>query len=126
MNREEMIALVERYFAAVDAKDLEGALGTLAADCRFTIETDDLTHDGRDAAIRGMFERLFGRWSQIWHGNFRHVADPDGGRIASQFDVRNTAADGSVHTKRNCNFFTLRDGRFTAISVYMSGENTLR
>ena len=126
MTRNEMIALVERYFAAVDAKNLDGALATLAPDCRFTIETDALTHEGRDEAIRGMFERLFARWDEIWHGNFRHVADPEGSRVASQFDVRNIAADGTVHTKRNCNFFTVEDGRFAAISVYMSGENTLK
>ena len=125
MDREKMIRLVETYFARVDSKDLEGILEMLTPDCRFTIETSALTFEGPEEAIRGMFERLFARWDKVWHGNFRHVADPGGGRAASQFDVRNTGADGHVHEKRNCNFFTFDGDRFSAISVYMSGENTL-
>jgi len=26
---------------------------------------------------------------------------------------------------RNCNFFTLSDGRFAKVTIYMSGENPL-
>ena len=125
MDREWMIRQVETYFSRVDRMDLTGVLDLLTPDCRFTIETSVLAFEGRDDAIRGMFERLFARWDKVWHGNFRHVADPAAARAASQFDVRNTGADGHVHEKRNCNFFTFDGDRFSVISVYMSGENTL-
>lgn len=39
MQADAEIALVERYFAAVDAEDLPGVLATLAKDCVFTVET---------------------------------------------------------------------------------------
>ncbi len=121
----DLIELAETYFAAVDAKDMAGALRWLAPDCVFTIETGQVTHQGRDTGIQGMFERLFERYAEIWHGDFRHTIDAANGRIASQFNVRNTEPSGTVHTKRNCNFFTVENGLFTRISVYMSGENTL-
>ena len=125
MTEQELIDLAEGYFAAVDAQDIDRTLAFLTSDCVFTIETAQLRHDGRDDGIKRMFEGLFSRWETIWHGNFRHVADPQNGRIASQFDVRNVDADGRTNEKHNCNFFTVKDEKFHRISVYMSGENTL-
>lgn len=125
MTKPEMIALVERYFAAVDAMDIEGTLATCSPDCCITVETAGVQHRGRDGEIRGMFEGLFERFDSVWHGDFHHVADVESGTIASQFLVRNEAADGTRHEKHNCNFFVIGDGRFTAVSVYMSGANTL-
>jgi ketosteroid isomerase-like protein len=125
MNKTEMIELVERYFAAVDAKDLEGTLSTCTPDCRITVETAGVTHSGRDDAIRTMFEGLFARFETLWHGDFGHVVDEEAGTIASQFTVRNLAPDGERQEKYNCNFFRVEDGRLAAISVYMMGPNTL-
>jgi len=125
MTKPELIALVERYFAAVDAKDIEGTLAACAADCCITVETAGVQHRGRDGEIREMFERLFERFDTIWHGDFHHVADEQTGTIASQFLVRNLAPDGARQEKHNCNFFWAENGEFSAISVYMSGTNTL-
>ena len=125
MTKPEMIALVERYFAAVDAMDLEGTLATCAPECRITVETAGVQHSGRDSEIRGMFASLFERFDSVWHGDFHHVADEQSRTIASQFVVRNVAADGTRQEKHNCNFFRVRGGQFDAISVYMSGPNTL-
>ena len=125
LTESRLIEMAEGYFAAVDAKDVDAALGWLTADCVFTVETDGLVHRGRDGAIKGMFERLFARYAAVWHGNFRHVVDVGNGTIACQFDVRNTGHDGALHTKRNANFFIADGGRFARISVYMSGENAL-
>lgn len=119
-----LVALVEGYFAAVDRKDVEGCLKFFTPDATFTIATFDVHNRGLDE-IRGMFERLFARYEGIWHGNFRHVVQaPD--RVASQFDVENRNAAGDVFRKCNANFFELRDGRFSAVWVYMSGDNALR
>jgi uncharacterized protein (TIGR02246 family) len=119
-----LVALVEDYFAAVDRKDVEGCLKFFTPDATFTIATFDVHNRGLQE-IRGMFERLFGRYEGIWHGNFRHVVQPPD-RIASQFDVANRTAAGEVLRKCNANFFELRDGRFRAVAVYMSGDNALR
>lgn len=119
-----LVRLVEGYFAAVDRKDLQTCMALFLPDAMFRISTFGVEHHGTEQ-IRGMFERLFGRYVGIWHGNFRHVvAAPHS--IASQFDVENRTAAGDVIRKCNANFFALREGRFSEVSVYMSGDNALR
>jgi ketosteroid isomerase-like protein len=122
---EDLIALVLRYFSAVDRGDLEAILDCFVPEARFTIATYDTVYKGRDSGIRGMFERLQTRYTCVWHGNFDHVVQAPN-RIASRFQVRNTLPDGSLRVKNNCNFFALRDGRFESVQVYMSGDNSLQ
>ena len=124
MTKPEMIALVERYFVAVDAKDVEGTLAHYTPDCCITVENAGIQHVGRDTAIRDMLERMFGQFESIWHGEFRHVADEEASTIASQFLYRNVALDGTRGEAHNCNIARVEDGRFSAISVYMA-TNTL-
>ena len=124
-QRTALITLVERYFAAVDRMDLVATLECFCPDARFSIATYDTLYEGRDSGLREMYERLFGRYQRIWHGDFDHVVDGPQ-RIASRFRVENTLFDGSLSIKNNCNFFRLRDGRFAEVFVYMSGENSLR
>lgn len=115
---------VLRYFEAVDQEDIKALLGTLTDDCVFRVETHGVELIGHDA-ISEMFERLWSAHAAVRHEEFRHIADPQQGRIASQFKVVNTHHDGSLTHKSNCNFFTERDGKFSAVSVYMTGDNTL-
>ncbi len=121
---ENLVALVMRYFSAVDRGDLAATLEFFVPDARFTIATFDTVYEGRDSGIRAMFERLQARYASVWHGDFEHVVQAPQ-KIASRFQVRNTAFDGSVTVKNNSNFFSLRDGRFESVQVYMSGENSL-
>jgi ketosteroid isomerase-like protein len=117
--------LAERYFAAVDRMDLSTTLACFAADATFTIATYDTPYVGRDAEIKGMFERLFARYASVWHGDFDHVVQgPD--RIASRFTVRNVDFQHRTSVKNNCNFFRLKGALFTEVFVYMSGDNSLR
>lgn len=124
-DRERLTALVEQYFAAVDRMDLAGTLACFSADATVTIATFDVVYRGRDDAVRGMYERLFARYASVWHGDFDHVVDPPG-RIASQFTVRNRSPDGLLVEKHNCNFFRCSEGMIVAMTVYMSGDNSLR
>lgn len=118
-------ALVESYFAAVDRMDLAATLVFFSADATVTIASFDVCYRGRDTGIRGMYERLFARYAQVWHGEFDHVvARPE--RIASQFTVRNLSYQGVTSEKHNCNFFTLRGGVIHTMAVYMSGDNSLQ
>lgn len=125
MTRDEQIALVQRYFAAVDGEDLEELLATLTPDCVFTVETHSVRLEGRDG-IAGMFRRLWSNHKAVLHHRFTYVCDPEGGRVAARFTVENTEHDGSLTKKSNCNFFEIREGRFSAVAVYMTGANTLR
>ena len=124
MTRDEQIALVERYFAAVDSETLETLLETLTEECVFTVETHGVRLVGHEA-ISGMFRRLWAAHRAVLHHRFTHVPDPDAGRIASRFTVENTDHDGSLVTKSNCNFFEIEGARFSAVAVYMAGPNTL-
>jgi len=42
-----------------------------------------------------------------------------------RFQVKNVLRDDQIVSKSNCNFFTLKDGIFSEVRVYMAGENTL-
>ncbi len=120
-----MQALVERYFAAVDRKDLAATLACFAPDARFGIANHGLFYEGRDSGLRGMFERLNGRYARVWHGDFDHLFDLPAQRVASRFRVENTTHEGQLLHKNNCNFFWLRGGVFSQVLVYMSGDNSL-
>lgn len=124
MTKADQIALVERYFTAVDGEDLEGVLATLRSDCAFTVETHGVALSGHDE-IAGMLRRLWANHRGVKHHGFTHVAEPEAGRIASRFSVENTELDGRITRKSNCNFFEIVEGRFARIAVYMAGPNTL-
>ena len=124
MSDDELIDLVRRYFAAVDTQNLDGVLGTLAIDCRFSVETHNIVLNGHHE-LRGMYERLWRNHTAMVHDQMRFVPNSAMGRIAAQFRVVNTEHDGSTTIKSNCNFFTARYGRFSQVQVYMAGETTL-
>ncbi len=119
-----MIELVGRYFAAVDGEDFAAIASTLTEDCVFTVETHAIRLEGLDE-IREMFVRLWADHAAVRHYDFVHVAAPGDGRIATRFSVVNTHHNGTEIHKSNCNFFEIREGRFSRVAVYMAGENTL-
>lgn len=123
-DRNTLTELVERYFRAVDSKDLAGTLACFESNARFSIPTHDLSFSGRDTEIAGMFERLFARYDRIWHGDFEHIVEPPA-RVASQFRVRNTTFDGRELFKHNANVFRLNGQLFSEVFVYMAGDNSL-
>ncbi len=125
LQASELIALAERYFAAVDRMDVVATLACFAPDARFTIATYNTLYQGRDTEIAGMFERLNQRYAKVWHGDFDHVTDVPAQRIASRFRVENITHEGQKLVKNNCNFFRVQDGLFTEVFVYMSGDNSL-
>lgn len=124
MTNDDLIAQVKTYFAAVDAEDLAGVLATLTPDCRFSIETHNVVFDGHDD-VKGMFQRLWDAHAAVKHDQFTFVPAAAEGRIAAQFQVTNTLANGQTVNKSNCNFFHARGGKFDTVAVYMAGENTL-
>ena len=125
LDADQMRALVERYFAAVDQKEVQATLSCFTADAHFCIANHGVSYRGRDQELRGMYERLNARYARVWHGGFDHVFDVPNQRVASRFRVENTTHDGQLLHKNNCNFFALRDGLFSEVFVYMSADNSL-
>ena len=116
--------LVERYFAAVDNKDLLTVLSFFTPDATFTIATYQSTFKGRDTEISEMFKRWFARYDKILHTHFDHFPSlPD--RISSRFEVQNSKTGSPTIYKNNCNFFKLQGNYFHEVYVYMSGDNAL-
>jgi ketosteroid isomerase-like protein len=125
MTAPNMPAMVETYFRGVDLRDAEMILSVMTPDCRFHVETHGDAVVGH-AAIRAMFEHIWKSPGSVIHDTFIHTVDPVAGRVASQFRVIYTRADGSTLIKSNANVFTLQGDRFGDIAVYMAGENRLK
>ena len=112
------------YFKGVDDEDIDLLLSTLTPDCSFTVETHGVKLSGHDA-IREMFARLWENHQWVRHDEFSWVEDSSGDAIAVRFRVTNKLHNDDLVYKSNCNFFTVRDGLFSEVRVYMTGENTL-
>jgi ketosteroid isomerase-like protein len=125
-SAQSMIDTIDRYFDTVDNGDVPGTLAELTADCLISVITDGVSHEGRDDAIKAMFERRLESVNDAWHGNRRYVADPASGLASTRFDVRRTSTDGSKIAMDNINFFEFEGDKLRRISIWMSGENTLR
>ena len=116
--------LVIQYFKGVDEEDINAILTTLTEDCVFSIETHKIKLVGHEE-ITSMFKRLWKNHKSVEHKNFCFVKDSIRNQIAVRFQVKNVLQNGQIVSKSNCNFFTLRDGIFSKVLVYMAGENTL-
>ena len=119
--------VTKRYFDGVDNYNLDQVLDCFHEDAVLTEVTSMTVHEGRDQGIRKMFEGLFDAHSRIWHGNFVHTADTENAAICSQFSVEVTPKGADEELRyENSNRFYLKDGKFTRVYVYMSGENLLK
>ena len=116
--------LVLQYFKGVDKEDINAILTTLTKDCVFSIETHKIKLVGH-AEITSMFKRLWKNHKSVEHKEFYFVKDNISNRIAVRFQVKNVLHNGQIVLKSNCNFFTLKNGIFSEVRVYMAGENTL-
>lgn len=123
-SADELVGRAEHYFAAVDRGDVPATLEVLSPGCVIVVLTHGARHDGREA-IGEMFERRLEGVSTAWHGNFRHLSDPEKGWVTSRFDVRRTNADGTKVEMDNINFFEFDGLLIKRITIWMSGENTL-
>ena len=124
MEKTDYEELVLAYFKGVDEENIDAILETLTEDCVFSIETHGIKLVGHKEII-SMFKRLWKNHKSVEHKEFYFVKDPIGNQIAVRFQVKNVLPDDQIVSKSNCNFFTLKDGVFSEVRVYMAGENTL-
>ena len=124
MKKTSSEKLVLKYFKGVDEENISSVLDTLTKDCVFSIETHGIKLDGHDE-ITSMFKRLWKNHASVEHKDFYFVKDAVESQIAVRFQVRNVLYNNQIVSKSNCNFFTLKDGIFSEVRVYMAGENTL-
>jgi len=120
----ELRYLVTTYFKGVDEENLALILRTLHPNCVFSVETHNVCLTGH-TEITDMFLQLWSNHASVLHDQFHFVEGRAGREIAVRFQVTNKRLDGTFVHKSNCNFFTVREGKFESVRVYMSGENTL-
>jgi ketosteroid isomerase-like protein len=125
LDRAGLIDLaINRYFANVDAKNMDAALACFNDEALFCVQTAFTRHAGKNE-IRRMFEDFFAAYETIVHRNFTCTVDEKNGRISACFEAVLTGHDGAVTRLFNTNFWRIRDGRFQEVHVYMSGANPL-
>lgn len=117
--------VTKQYFDGVDNKQMARVLDCFTPDAVLTEVTSNTVHSGIDA-IGAMFTKLFADFTDIWHGNFVHTADPASNGVCSQFTVLITPNGGTELRYENCNRFYLKGDKFHRVYVYMSGENLLK
>jgi len=125
MTRQQMIDLVNKYFAGVDGRDISAIKEALTPDCNFSVETHGVELQGHNQ-IESMFKRLWDNHDTLKHHKFVYVPCPDEDRIAVRFEIDNILLDGQKVHKSNCNFFEVEGERFNRVAVYMTGQNTLK
>lgn len=125
LSRTELIDLAtQKYFANVDAKNMDATLACFHDEALFCVQTAFTRHSGK-AEIRRMFEDFFAGYAEIVHKDFTCTVDEANGRIAASFEAVLTGHDGEVTRLFNTNFWRIRDGKFQEVYVYMSGANPL-
>ncbi|WP_369025456.1 nuclear transport factor 2 family protein [Qipengyuania sp. RANM35] len=125
LSRDELLDLAtQKYFANVDAKDMDATLACFHDEALFCVQTAFTRHSGK-AEIRRMFEDFFAGYADIVHKDFTCTVDEANGRIAASFEAVLTGHDGEVTRLFNTNFWRIRDGKFQEVYVYMSGANPL-
>lgn len=125
LTRAELVDLAtQRYFANVDAKNMDATLGCFHDEALFCVQTAFTRHSGK-AEIHRMFKDFFAGYAEIVHKDFTCTVDEKNGRIAASFEAVLTGHDGSMTRLFNTNFWRVRDGKFQEVYVYMSGANPL-
>ena len=123
LTREQLAALPDSYFKAVDAKDVDAILAHFADDAVLTVQTDHAVFSGADE-IRRMFTDFCDNSVSIFHEIKNIVVDPIGSKVSTEQHVDlNRNGTTKMH---NCNFFDVGpDGRFTRVIIWMDGTNPL-
>lgn len=125
LDREQLVDLaLRRYFANVDAKNLDAAMECFHDEALFCVQSAFVRHSGK-AEIRRMLGDLMDNYETVVHRDFICTVDEKNGRISASFEAVLTAADGTVTRLHNTNFWRIRDDKFQEVYVYMSGANPL-
>ena len=125
LTRDQLAALPDTYFKAVDAKDVDAILAHFADDCVMTVQTDHAVFSGADE-IRRMFTDFFASSKTIRHEIRNIVIEETAGKVATEQGYIGELQDGSQNDMHNCNFFDFdAEGKFERVIIWMAGTNPL-
>jgi ketosteroid isomerase-like protein len=126
LTREQLAALPESYFKAVDAKDVDAIVAHFDDDATLTVQTDHAVFEGA-SEIRRMFTDFCDTSISIFHEIKNIVVEPDAGKVATEQSYIGELVDGTRNDMHNCNFFDVdADGKFSRVIIWMAGTNPLK
>jgi ketosteroid isomerase-like protein len=126
LTRDQLAALPDTYFKAVDAMNVDAIVAHFADDATLTVQTDNVTFNGADE-IRRMFADFTAGSKSIFHEIKNIVVEPDSGKVATEQSYIGELVDGTKNDMHNCNFFDVGpDGKFTRVIIWMAGTNPLK
>ena len=126
LTREQLAALPDSYFKAVDAQDIDAILSHFADDATLTVQTDHAVFEGADE-IRRMFTDFCGNSVSIFHEIKNIVVEPEARKVATEQSYIGELADGTKNDMHNCNFFDVdAEGKFSRVIIWMAGTNPLK
>lgn len=115
----------QSYFDCVDAKDVEGIVSHFADDATLTIQTANITHNGKDE-IRRMFTDFTENSVFIEHQIHNTIVEVEKGKVSTEQDYRGELKDGTKNDMYNCNFFDFdENGKFKRVIIWMAGTSPL-
>jgi ketosteroid isomerase-like protein len=122
---EALAAAPQTYFDAVDAQDVEAIVSHFADDATLTIQTANVTHNGKDE-IRRMFTDFTENSVFIEHQIHNMVVEAEKGKVSTEQDYRGELNDGTKNDMYNCNFFDFdENGKFKRVIIWMAGTSPL-
>ena len=126
LTRDQLAAIPESYFKAVDAQDIDAIVSHFADDATLIVQTDHAVFEGA-AEIRRMFTDFCDHSVSIFHEIKNIVVEPDTGKIATEQSYIGELNEGTKNDMHNCNFFDVNaDGQFTRVIIWMAGTNPLK
>jgi ketosteroid isomerase-like protein len=126
LTKEQLAALPDSYFKAVDAQDVDAIVSHFADDATLIVQTDHAVFEGA-AEIRRMFTDFCDNSVSIFHEIKNIVIEPAAGKVATEQSYIGELADGTKNDMHNCNFFDVNaDGQFTRVIIWMAGTNPLK
>jgi len=125
LGRDELVDLaLNKYFANVDAKNLDAVLDCFHDNAMITVQTAFTTHVGKEG-IKRMFVDFMESYETIIHRDFTCTIDEKNGRIAACFTAELKDPEGNTVLLENTNFWRIRGDKFQEVYIYMSGANPL-
>ena len=126
LTRDQLAALPDSYFKAVDAKDVDGILAHFADDATLTVQTDHAVFNGADE-IRRMFTDFCDNSVSIFHEIKNVVVEPGAAKVATEQSYIGELNDGTKNDMHNCNFFDVDgDGKLSRVIIWMAGTKPLK
>ncbi len=132
MSANETRALIERYYAAFNAADVDGMLACLSQDV-----VHDINQGGREIG-KDKFRWFMGLMDRHYREELSDIAimvDEGGGRAAAEFTVRGTylataeglpEANGQTYSLPAGTFFEVDDGLISRVSTYYNLADWVR